>query len=185
MESSAPASLSSSSSTVSRTVLLVLRVQSLVFLLISLILISVDKATAVLAGLKIKFSDFQSYRYMLATIIIGFLYNLFQMALLIFNAITGKRLISGGLGYHLDFLGDKMTAYLLATGAAAGFGASEDVHRAFTDLLFVPFDSFFNTANASAALLFVAFLFTATASVFASYALPNNTKSDKLLVEDN
>ncbi|XP_054785860.1 CASP-like protein 4D1 [Prosopis cineraria] len=184
MESSAP--VPSSSSTVSRTSLLVLRGQALVFLVISLILISVDKATEVFAndGVKIKFNDLQSYRYMLAAIIIGFAYNLFQMALLISNVVSGKRLISGDFGYHLDFFGDKITAYLLATGAAAGFGASEDVQRAFTELLLVPIDAFFNMANASAALLFVAFLFTATASVFASFALPTK-KADQRLVEDN
>lgn len=45
---------------------------------------------------------------MLATIIIGFAYNLFQMALLISNVVSGKRLIRGDVGYHLDFFGDKV-----------------------------------------------------------------------------
>lgn len=77
-----------------------------------------------------------------------------------------------------------MTAYLLATGAAAGFGASGDVHRVFTRQ-FVLLDSFFSIANASSALLFVAFIFTAIASVLASFALPKNRELDQPLVEDN
>ncbi|XP_054786717.1 CASP-like protein 4D1 [Prosopis cineraria] len=163
-----------SSSTISRTALLVLRVLTFVFLLIALILISINKGTEQVNGdhYKIKFNDLRTYRYMIATIVIGFAYNLFQMALSTFNVVSGKRLISGDFGYLLDFYGDKMTSYLLATGAAAGFGATMDVHSAFSDLIGLPFDSFFEKANASASLLFIGFLFTATASVFTSYALP-------------
>ncbi|KAK4284154.1 hypothetical protein QN277_001023 [Acacia crassicarpa] len=170
-----------SSSTVSRTALLVLRVLTFVFLLIALILISIDKESEVLENgdrLKIKFTDLQTYRYVIASIVIGFAYNLFQMVLSIFNVVSGKRLINGDFSYQLDFFGDKIISYILATGAAAGFGATLDVHSAFSDFIGLPFDRFFNNAKASASLLFAAFLFTAVASVYTSYALPKKASLD-------
>lgn len=73
MESSGLVSWSLSSSTVSRTARLVLRVLSLMFLLIALILISVDSETAMVnvdtyvnentyGGYTFNLNDFQSYR---------------------------------------------------------------------------------------------------------------------------
>ncbi|XP_054785859.1 CASP-like protein 4D1 [Prosopis cineraria] len=175
MESSASRQPSSSSLTISGIGLLVLRVMSMVVLVVALILISIDKGSEVSDDgerYKIKFNDLHSYRYMMVTIIIGFAYNFFQMALSIFHVVSGKRLISGDFGYLLDFSGDEIISYLLATGAAAGFGATLDVHSTFTEFLNVHFDSFFNKANASASLLLAGFLFTATSSILASYALP-------------
>ncbi|KAK4284149.1 hypothetical protein QN277_001019 [Acacia crassicarpa] len=166
-----------SSLTISGIGILVLRVLTLFFLLVALILISVDKGSepAEDGGRnQIKFDDLHSYKYMMAAIIIGFVYNLGQMALSIFNVVSGKRLIKGDFGFLLDFSGDEIISYLLATGAAAGFGATLDVHSTLTDYLDVHFDSFFNKANASASLLFFGFMFTASSSVFASYALPKN-----------
>ncbi|KAI9127872.1 hypothetical protein K1719_000865 [Acacia pycnantha] len=157
--------------------ILVLRVLTLWFLLVALILISVDKGSEPAEDgerNQIKFNDLHSYKYMMATIIIGFVYNLGQMALSIFTVVSGKRLIKGDFGYLLDFSGDEIISYLLATGAAAGFGATLDVHSTLSDYLDIHFDSFFNKANASASLLFFGFLFTASSSVFASYALPKN-----------
>ncbi|KAF7811327.1 CASP-like protein 4D1 [Senna tora] len=165
METTAPPS----SSTIARTSLLILRVLTFVLLLIALILIAINKGTEEIdqdLQWQLKFNNFLSYRYMVAAIVIGFAYNIFQMVLSIFNVISGNRMIRGRGGYLLDFYGDK------GTGAAAGYGASQDVQRVVKFLLNVSFDKFFGMANASASLLLLAFLLTAIASVLTSYALP-------------
>ncbi|KAE9604925.1 hypothetical protein Lal_00036682 [Lupinus albus] len=165
-----------SSATVSKTVLLVLRVLTFVFLLIALIIIVLDKETQdTIAGpFQVKFNDVHAYRYMLSTIVIGFVYNLLQLGLSIFNVISGKRVISGDVGYLFDFFGDKIISYILVSGSACGFGVSDDLHSV-SKAEDLPFNSFFSKANASASLLLIGFLFTAIASVFTSFALPNKT----------
>ncbi|XP_061338375.1 CASP-like protein 4D1 [Gastrolobium bilobum] len=162
-----------SSSTVSRTVLLLLRVLTFVFLLIALILIAINKQTEDTSDgpTEAKFNDIHAYRYMISTIVIGFAYNLLQMALSIFSVVSGNRVLSGDGGYLFDFFGDKIISYLLLSGSAAGFGASEDLHTLFKSID-LPFNSFFEKANASASLLLIGFLFTAIASTFTSFALP-------------
>ncbi|ESW11223.1 hypothetical protein PHAVU_008G012300 [Phaseolus vulgaris] len=157
---------SPSSSTVSRTALLLLRVLTFVFLLIALILIAVANQTNDQTGDKINFSDFYTYRYMISTIIIGFVYNLLQMAFSIFTVVSGNRVLSGDGGYLFDFFGDKMISYLLISGSAAGFGLTVELRRG------EPSNSFTDKAHASASLLLIGFLFTAIASTFTSFALP-------------
>ncbi|CAL0318844.1 unnamed protein product [Lupinus luteus] len=165
-----------SSATVSKSVVLVLRVLTFVFLLIALIIIVIDKETEdTIAGpFEVKFSDVHAYRYMLSTIVIGFVYNLLQLALSIFTAISGNRVISGDVGFLFDFFGDKIISYFLLSGSAAGFGVSDDLHLV-SKAEDLPFNSFFSKANASASLLLIGFFFTAIASVFTSFALPNKT----------
>lgn len=49
---------------------------------------------------------------MLATIIIGFAYNLLQMAFSIFTVVSGNRVLSGDGGYLFDFFADKVNLIL-------------------------------------------------------------------------
>ncbi|XP_045797321.1 CASP-like protein 4D1 [Trifolium pratense] len=156
-----------SNSTVSRTILLLLRVLTFVFLLIALILIVLTKDD----DAEIKFKDIHAYRYMISTIVIGFAYNLLQMALSIFSVVSGNRILNGDGGYKFDFYGDKIISYFLLSGSAAGFGASEDLHRVFKAAE-LPLNSFFGKANASSSLLLFGFIATAIASIFTSFALP-------------
>ncbi|XP_045797320.1 CASP-like protein 4D1 [Trifolium pratense] len=167
-----------SNSTVSRTVLLLMRVLTFVFLLVALILIVLTKETLdddddVYDNDKpeIKFQDIHAYRYMISTIVIGFVYNLLQMALSIFTVATGNRVLNGDGGYKFDFYGDKIISYFLISGSAAGFGASEDLQRLSDELFELPLISFFGNANASASLLLLGFIATAIASVFTSFTL--------------
>ncbi|RDX81412.1 hypothetical protein CR513_37916 [Mucuna pruriens] len=161
-----------STSTVSRTLLLLLRVLTFVFLLIALILIAVDKFTDEDTGDKTKFNDVYAYRYMLSTIVLGFAYTLLQMAFSIFTVVSGNRVLSGDGGYLFDFFGDKIISYLLLSGSAAGFGFSVDFHRLDNSI-----NSFVGKANASASLLLIGFLFTAIASTFTSFALPKKSNT--------
>nr|XP_023909295.1 CASP-like protein 4D1 [Quercus suber]XP_023926940.1 CASP-like protein 4D1 [Quercus suber]POE92467.1 casp-like protein 4d1 [Quercus suber]POF14619.1 casp-like protein 4d1 [Quercus suber] len=158
-------------SSASRIVTLLLKVFNFVLLLISLIVLTTNTATAYTEVLtfKVRFNDIYAYRYMLATNVIGFAYTLLQIAFSIFHIIMGNHLISGDGGALLDFYGDKVISYLLATGAAAGFGVTVDLKETFG--LFID-RSFYEKAYASASLLLLAFVCTAILSVISSYAVP-------------
>ncbi|KAL0003077.1 hypothetical protein SO802_016858 [Lithocarpus litseifolius] len=110
--------------------------------------------------------------YMLATNVIGFAYTLLQIAFSIFHIIMGNHLINGDGGALLDFYGDKVISYLLATGAAAGFGVTVDLKATFDGFGLVIDKSFYEKAYASASLLLLAFVCTAILSVISSYAVP-------------
>ncbi|KAK7340882.1 hypothetical protein VNO77_21599 [Canavalia gladiata] len=156
-----------SNSTVSRTAILLLRVLTFVFLLIALILIAINKLTDEDTDTKVKFSDIYVYRYMISTIVIGFAYNLLQMALSVFAVVSGNRVLAGEVGLLFDFFGDKIISYFLLSGCAAGFGFTVELRRADSSI-----NSFTGKANASASFLLFGFLSTAIASIFTSFALP-------------
>lgn len=50
---------------------------------------------------------------MISTIVIGFAYNLLQMALSIFTVVSGNRVLSGDGGYMFDFFGDKVHKHVI------------------------------------------------------------------------
>jgi hypothetical protein len=52
---------------------------------------------------------------MISTIVIGFAYNSLQMALSIFSAVSGNRVLNGDGGYKFDFYGDKVHLYLITS----------------------------------------------------------------------
>ncbi|XP_050209778.1 CASP-like protein 4D1 [Mercurialis annua] len=163
-----------SMSMVSRTANLILRILTFVFLIISLIILTTNTVTLVvnLVELKVQFKDIYSYRYMLATIVIGFAYTLLQIAFTLYNVITGNKVLNiGDASLLFGFYGDKVISYMLATGAAAGFASTKDLKPLFSGSGSA--DEFFNKGYASASLLLFAFIFTAISSVFSSYALPN------------
>ncbi|KAK4489294.1 hypothetical protein RD792_005098 [Penstemon davidsonii] len=110
--------------------------------------------------------------YMLASGVIGMAYTILQTALTIFTVSTGNRLGGDGFAF-LDFFGDKVISYLLATGAAAGFGLTVDSARGVDDSAI---GSYFQKANVSASLLFIGFLFVAISSVFSSLSLPKRVE---------
>ncbi|KAL4621157.1 hypothetical protein ACB092_06G208000 [Castanea dentata] len=107
---------------------------------------------------------------MFVTNVIGLEYTFLQIALSIFHVIMRNHLIvSGDGGILLDFYGDKAISYLLAIGAAAGFGATENWKATFD--AFGVDKSFDMKGYASASLLLLAFVCTAILSVIL-YALP-------------
>ncbi|XP_054789748.1 CASP-like protein 4D1 isoform X2 [Prosopis cineraria] len=136
-----------SNSMVKRSCLVLLRVLTSVCLLIALIIIAVTSQTV--GGAKFKFNDVHS-----------------------FSIVSRDSQFKGNGVYIFNFYADKVISYLLMSGAAAGFGASQDVHRIFDDTLNLNLDDFFAKANASASLLLIAFLCSAIASIFSSYELP-------------
>ncbi|KAK1571017.1 hypothetical protein Q3G72_010579 [Acer saccharum] len=131
-----------------RTALLFLRFFTIAALFASIIVLTTNSAYLEIASveLKLQFKDIYAYS-------------------------TGNRIITGDGSFTFDFFGDKIVSYLLATGAAAGFGATKDMKSVFQGVL-GDTDKFFNKGYASASLLLIAFVCTAMLSVFSSYALP-------------
>ncbi|XP_059458632.1 CASP-like protein 4D1 [Corylus avellana] len=147
----------------SSKVTLFLRGLSVLFLIASTILIITDDKG------NFRYKDVSSYKYVVGTGVIGIAYNFLQI---ISFAIFRMLMNNDSDVYRLiEFYGDKAVSYILATGAAAGFGATKDLKK----LQFLNADGksgFFNIGYASALLLFLAFLCTAILSILSSYALP-------------
>ncbi|XP_004307526.1 PREDICTED: CASP-like protein 4D1 [Fragaria vesca subsp. vesca] len=163
---------SSATSASSRTASFILRILAFALSLISLIVLATN--TVIVTDYdyneaKFRFQDFYAYRYMLATIVIGTAYSLLQLVASICNAI------SGGEGMLvLAFFGDKFISYVMATGAAAGFGVTVDLSRV-TGGTGLDMSNFFEKAYASASLLLLAFICTALLSIISAFALPRRS----------
>ncbi|XP_022764537.1 CASP-like protein 4D1 [Durio zibethinus] len=162
------------SSTISRVITLLLKIVMFTLLLASLVVLVTDTATIsvdLFPDSTVHFDDIYTYRYVLASIIIGLVYSLLQTAFSLYHIATGNRLIAGDGAFVFDFYGDKAISYMVATGSAAGFGATKDL-KALADAAKLDLDDYFDKAYASASLLLIAFFCAATLSVFSSYALP-------------
>ncbi|CAB4301153.1 unnamed protein product [Prunus armeniaca] len=147
---------------------LILKIFTFLLLLISLIVLCTN--TVDVYPQKLRFQDIYAYRYMLSTIVIGTAYSLLQLALSIHNVVSGQDGI-----LLLDFFGDKLISYLLASGTGAGFAITVDTKRLTdADPLFDMIDirEFYDKAYASASLLLLAFCSTAMVSIISSYTLP-------------
>ncbi|KAL2541741.1 CASP-like protein 4D1 [Abeliophyllum distichum] len=160
--------------TVPPLAVLVVRILTFICLLISVIIIVTNTVTISngISEVKIKFNDFYAYRYMLSTAVLGIAYTLVQSAFTIFRVSTGNR-IGGDASAQIDFYGDKLISYVLATGAAAGFGLSVDSNRGNGSESSDTKD-FFDKANAAASLLLIGFLLSAISSVISSVSLPKS-----------
>ncbi|XP_041001755.1 CASP-like protein 4D1 [Juglans microcarpa x Juglans regia] len=149
----------------SKLATLLLRGLSLAFLALSLTLLFIDKKK-LKRGHVYNYKDVHSYSYMVGTIGIGIAYTIMQtIAFVVLRIITDN-----DIWVLVDFYGDKVISYLLATGAAAGLGATSDL-----DNIASPdsgLGGFFGMGYASATILFLAFVCTAILSIMSSFALP-------------
>ncbi|KAJ6720432.1 CASP-LIKE PROTEIN 4D2 [Salix viminalis] len=154
-----------------RMTVLILRVLTFAFLLISIAILTTNTSTLETGyeDIKIRFKDVSSYRYMLAANVIGMAYTILQVAFTLNHIIKRNAETSGDGNLVFDFYGDKVISYILATGAAAALGATSDMKPL---LALLGFDNFVSKGYASASLLFLGFVCTAILSVFSSYALP-------------
>ncbi|KAK4425229.1 CASP-like protein PIMP1 [Sesamum alatum] len=132
---------------VSPFVCLIVRILTLVCLLISLILLTTATGTA-------SVSD----------------YTDIKTAFAVFQVTTGTRFGGNGLVY-IDFYGDKVVSCILATGAAASFGMTQDFKN-LLDISALGISHFINVTNAAASLCFLGFVFSLVSSVFSSFSLP-------------
>ncbi|CAA3002236.1 CASP PIMP1 [Olea europaea subsp. europaea] len=161
------------STVVSSFVSLVVRILTFVCLIISLILLTTATGTASnddYGEVKIKFKHFKAFRYLCAATVIGLLYTLLQTALTVFHVSTGNRFGGDGLVY-IDFYGDKVVSFILATGGAASFGMTQDFKN-LIDIEGLGISHFIRTTEAAASLCLLGFLFVAISSIFSSFALP-------------
>ncbi|XP_022134358.1 CASP-like protein 4D1 [Momordica charantia] len=147
----------------SRVTCLILRIITFVFLFISFFILVTTSKTVM--GVRLHFNQFHAYRYVLATIIIGIILNLLQIAFSLFNTVK-----NGSGTILFDFFGDKFLSYLLATGMAAGFGLTVDLQTTDAD---DEYGEFFDKAYAASALLLFAFFCAAAVSILSSFALSN------------
>ncbi|OIT21892.1 PREDICTED: CASP-like protein 4D1 [Nicotiana attenuata] len=92
-----------------------------------------------LDGDKTKFSDIKGFRYVLAAAAGGVLYSLIQLPFALYYAVKEKRLIKGDFLPMFDFYGDKVIAFLLASGVGVGFGVSIEL-KILIDQLVDSFD---------------------------------------------
>ncbi|XWS50888.1 hypothetical protein CRYUN_Cryun12cG0128600 [Craigia yunnanensis] len=139
------------------------------------VVLILDKATDI-DGNKATFKNVIGYRYVLATAVTAAAYCLLQLPFAIYYACTEKRLIRGDFLPAFDFYGDKLIAFLLASGVGAGFLVTVELSEFVGDLLKElgehledsPFESFFNKGYLAAGLLAGAFLCMAVLSIFSS-----------------
>ncbi|CAI9754045.1 unnamed protein product [Fraxinus pennsylvanica] len=145
-----------------RNGVLSLRIFTLLALAASIVLMALNNFDNV-DGSKTNFTDLIAYRYVVAAAGIGFVYTLIQIPFAIYNVVKEKRLIRNGWLQVFDFYGDKVVAFLLATGVGVGFGVSFELKRGSGDS-----KKFLNRGNISTGLLFVGFVYMAFLSIFSS-----------------
>ncbi|KAL0540927.1 hypothetical protein IC582_020952 [Cucumis melo] len=149
---------------------LILRILTFIFIFISLLIVATNSKTAFKGTeleKKVDFSDFNSYRYLIAVTVIGGALSLLQIAFNIYHLVTK------GEGTPLFYVfSDQLLAYLLLSAASAGLGAGIDL-RVNVKLLLEDdyYNSFFDKGNAGSAILLLAFICSAIVSVLSSLAL--------------
>ncbi|KAK3422473.1 hypothetical protein EUGRSUZ_G02924 [Eucalyptus grandis] len=156
----------------SRALILALRLLMLVFLGVSLVVLTTDTATLQIyfnTEVQVRFRDV--YAYMLGTIVVGAAYTLIQIARTLHRTCKANQEISRDGVTLFDFFADQITSYVLATGSAAGFGATKDLKSVF-EFVGSAYDKFFNKGYAAASLLLFAFVCAALLSILSSFGLP-------------
>ncbi|KAL8171197.1 hypothetical protein V2J09_023001 [Rumex salicifolius] len=148
---------------------LFLRICTLAFLVAGVVELAVDQASnitstsggsSVVSTLRIL--DIASYKYILAAIIIGQTYITVQIVVSLCRMVTG--VTRGFIALYFDFIGDKILSYLLATGAAAAYGASINMEISGSN----------SKGKSAANLVLIAFFFSAISSVLSSHSLPKH-----------
>ncbi|XP_075492027.1 CASP-like protein 4D1 [Primulina tabacum] len=153
--------------------ILFLRIFTLLALAASIVVMVINKAKED-DGSKTMFYDFIGFRYIVAVGGIGVIYTLVQIPFAIYNVAKEKRLIRNGFLQEFDFYGDKITAFLLATGVGVGFGISCEFKRAF--LLSDEGKKFLNMANISTGILLAGFVSMVLLCIFSSLRWSSSNK---------
>ncbi|KAK8615452.1 hypothetical protein V6N13_017040 [Hibiscus sabdariffa] len=156
---------------------LVLRLFTLLFAAGCIAVLILDKATDE-DGSKLTFRDIIAYKYVMATAAVAAAYCIFLLPFTMYRACTGKRLIRGPFLPSLYFYGDKVVAFVLASGVGAGFLATVELKRFLNGLLKsfggslkdTSLQGFFNRGYLATGLLAAAFLCMALLSVFSTPA---------------
>nr|XP_023926955.1 CASP-like protein 4D1 [Quercus suber] len=151
----------------SHITILSLRGISLLFLLLSFVILLTNGNTYKEHGKDYFFWKFGSYRYMFGATIIGIGYTVLQTIVFVIFRIMMK----SNKYILFEFYGDKAISYLLLSAASAGIGASKDL-RPYIKKSNDHFNSYLSKGFAAANLLLPAFVCTMILSILSYYALP-------------
>ncbi|KAI3455094.1 hypothetical protein Pfo_011757 [Paulownia fortunei] len=154
---------------------LVLRIFTLLALAASVVLMGLNNYKDD-DGSKTKFTDLIAYRYVFAVGAVGFLYTLIQIPFAIYNVVQEKRWMRNSCLQEFDFCGDKVMAFLLASGVGVGFGVTFELKRAFDEVFSDKAKKFLDMGNISTGLLLVGFVFMAILTRFSSNRLSSSAK---------
>ncbi|XP_068663094.1 CASP-like protein 4D1 [Aristolochia californica] len=173
--------------------ILLLRLLTFLFLIVSLIVLVTDSVTLTLdlRTVNLHFNDIYAYRYLLSAAVIGCSYTLLQIPFAVYYVSMGKRMGSTEGLLHFDLFTDKLITLLLATGVGAGFGTTGDFKKildSVVDLLedygefntavsLSKLDKFFNMVHVSTGFLLIGCVCMTVLSVISSYALVNRGAS--------
>ncbi|KAM3732324.1 hypothetical protein ACB098_11G051500 [Castanea mollissima] len=146
----------------SQVAILTLRGLSLLFLLLSLIILITNKNTE--ADSKHYWKKLCSYSFMFGISVTGIGYTLLQTV----TFVAFRIVMENDKGVLFEFYGDKAISYLLATAAAAGIGVSIDLKN-YNNGHYK--SRYFDMGFVSAGCLLLAFVCTASLSIMSSYAL--------------
>ncbi|XP_075668318.1 CASP-like protein 4D1 [Castanea sativa] len=149
-----------------------LRGISLVFLVLSFVILINNGNTYYEAGEKYYFDVLGTYSYMFGAIIVGIGYTVLQtIVFVIFQIImkSDKYIV-------FEFYGDKAISYILLSAAAAGIGASRELKARLIVMnndvdSYNSFKNYLSKGFAAANLLLPAFVCTAILSILSSHAL--------------
>ncbi|KAI4326312.1 hypothetical protein MLD38_031638 [Melastoma candidum] len=132
-------------------------------------------------GQHLTFKDAITYRFVLATAVVGAAYALIQMPFAVYFSCTEKRIIRHSFLQEFDFYGDKTISFLLASGVGAGFtfGFEQKQNlKRFNDISpdedIDKIMKFLDTAIVATGLLALAFLCMAVVSICSSIVRSSN-----------
>ncbi|XP_011000789.1 PREDICTED: uncharacterized protein LOC105108244 [Populus euphratica] len=180
---------------------LVLRIFTLLALVACVVLFITNtfRDTVFDDGSKVTFKDLTTYRFVLSTAVIGAAYTLLQLPFALYYALTEKRLIKLDILPELDLYGDKIIAFLLASGVGAGFAASVEIKSLLKDLFDAfaiagfqdtedskaLYDKFLNKGIIATSALAFGFVCTALVSVLSSVNRTKTTKGLSFIAPDS
>ncbi|KAM7463359.1 hypothetical protein LguiA_031480 [Lonicera macranthoides] len=152
------------------------RILTLVSLIVSIVIMKTNNISFKDGGLEltVDYNYVHTYRYAVFSMVAGFAYTLVQIPFAIYYLKTGKRLINHRLFSYLEFYGDKLSAFLLATAVGAVFGVTSELKRGADRLQGddqSKYDNFLNLGYISGGFLLIAFVGSAVTAIKSSLAL--------------
>jgi len=150
------------------------RILTLVSLIVSIVIMKTNDIPFKDGSIQITidYSFIHTYRYVLYSMVVGFVYTVVQIPFAIYYIKT--RLAKHELFSYIEFYGDKVCGFLLATAVGAVFGVTSELKRGADGAKGddqSKYDDFFNLSYVSAGFLLIAFVGSAVSSVKSSLAL--------------